>query len=369
MSKFLSNAAFFIVLALTLCSSKPVRVACLDESAALEYQSELQRSLGPGYEVQTFMIGPGGLPDQAKEYLPDVVTINVLDVRRLGSLIEAARGIYTHPDIFICLPQDESAARIAERTALRYGSDSSKPSELPALLSKYGWSGPQGKRVVFIGDSITDGNWGEGRWEKDGPTPSERRSNYDFNHIFGHGYQAIIASHYLSEYPQLRYRFYNRGISGDTLEGLSARWDKDVISLRPDVLNVFVGINDSAGKTPENFDFARWESLYRNLIEKAKAENPDIKVVLCCPFIVEIAQVGGSPDFPARKEVVQRLAGIVRTIAADCSATLVPFDELIYGLVGENEAGNAKYWSWDGIHPTYAAHYKMAMKWIEVGIL
>lgn len=42
----------------------------------------------------------------------------------------------------------------------------------------------KGKRVLFIGDSITDGAWGNSKvWN----TPSEERNQKDMNHIYGHG--------------------------------------------------------------------------------------------------------------------------------------------------------------------------------------
>ena len=50
-----------------------------------------------------------------------------------------------------------------------------------------------GKRVLFIGDSITDGAWGNSKvWN----TPSAQRNHNDMNHIYGHGYMMIAASHY-----------------------------------------------------------------------------------------------------------------------------------------------------------------------------
>ncbi len=42
----------------------------------------------------------------------------------------------------------------------------------------------QGKRVLFIGDSITDGAWGNSNvWN----AASEERDQNDMNHIYGHG--------------------------------------------------------------------------------------------------------------------------------------------------------------------------------------
>ena len=56
----------------------------------------------------------------------------------------------------------------------------------------------QGKRVVFIGDSITDGNWGCVYGYK--PTSAER-SQTDFNHIYGHSYMMLVATDFQSKKP------------------------------------------------------------------------------------------------------------------------------------------------------------------------
>ena len=36
----------------------------------------------------------------------------------------------------------------------------------------------------------------------------------------------------------------NRGVSGDTVRELKARWQADVLNLKPDWLSVCIGIND-----------------------------------------------------------------------------------------------------------------------------
>src|ERR1017187_5196874 len=69
-----------------------------------------------------------------------------------------------------------------------------------------------GARILFQGDSITDGNRGR---------------NTDPNHILGHGYQFIIASKYGAELAERRLSFMNRGISGNTVSDLARRWQTD----------------------------------------------------------------------------------------------------------------------------------------------
>ncbi len=98
-----------------------------------------------------------------------------------------------------------------------------------------------GKRVVFIGDSITDGNWGNVYNYK---KTSAERSQTDMNHIYGHSYVMLIASDIQSSRPRSGYSFFNRGFSGHKLCDLAARWQEDVLDLHPDILSVLVGTND-----------------------------------------------------------------------------------------------------------------------------
>ena len=82
---------------------------------------------------------------------------------------------------------------------------------------------------LFQGDSITDGNRGR---------------NNDPNHIMGHGYAFSIASRLGADFPEKHFSFYNRGISGNKITDLEARWQKDVLDLKPGVLSILVGVND-----------------------------------------------------------------------------------------------------------------------------
>src|SRR5437763_1411211 len=87
------------------------------------------------------------------------------------------------------------------------------PPEIPAFRAN--------ARILFQGDSITDMNRGR---------------TADPNHILGHSYVFVIAAKYGSSYPERKLTFINRGVSGNTVADLAKRWDKDTISLKPDIL-------------------------------------------------------------------------------------------------------------------------------------
>lgn len=136
-----------------------------------------------------------------------------------------------------------------------------------------------GAVVLFQGDSITDGNRGR---------------NTDPNHIMSHGYAFSIASRVGADYPEKKYQFYNRGISGNKLNDLEKRWQAETLDLKPAVLSILVGVNDSSSVvfkrepiiTPE-----KYEEIYAMLLEQTKAAFPKILFVLCEPFILPVGRI------------------------------------------------------------------------------
>ena len=85
--------------------------------------------------------------------------------------------------------------------------------------------------VVFIGDSITDGG--------------RARKGRDYNHTMGQGYAFILAATLGDQLAERDLTFINRGISGDTIPDLQARWKTDVLDLKPDFLSILIGVNDT----------------------------------------------------------------------------------------------------------------------------
>lgn len=221
-----------------------------------------------------------------------------------------------------------------------------------------------GRRVLFIGDSITDGAWGNSKvWN----TPSEERNQKDMNHIYGHGYMMICASHYQALYPEEQWTFWNRGISGNTLDDLTARWEKDALALQPDIVSILVGTND-VGKALDKghpIDTQEWEQKYRALLDAVLRQNPAAQFVLCTPFVAKAGKIGAKADYADRERMIADLGSVVRTIASEYHATLVPFDSLVAETIASTPSLPVTYWVWDGIHPTPALHYRMAQMWIK----
>ncbi len=192
-----------------------------------------------------------------------------------------------------------------------------------------------GARILFQGDSITDGNRGR---------------TADPNHILGHGYVFIIAAKYGSAFPELRLDFVNRGVSGNTVLDLEKRWQKDVLDLKPDVLSVLIGVNDEGRGVPLD----QYEQVYDKIIVQARSANPKLKLVLCAPFVKPTGKI--SEGIRQRQEIVARLA-------RKHGGALVQFQPVFDEAV---KRAPADYWIWDNVHPTYRGHQLMADEWERV---
>lgn len=202
--------------------------------------------------------------------------------------------------------------------------------------------------VLFQGDSITDGNRDRGN---------------DLNHILGHGYAYIIAGKLGSEYAERNPHFINRGVSGDRISDMYARWNEDAFNLKPDVISILAGVNDAWRIVHQDAGgvINRFERIYQQLLEETKEVLPNTKLVLCEPFILETEATRA--NFQLWKELITQYQQQVRALAEQHDAVFVPLQDVF------DEASKrkpAETWLWDGIHPTVVGHYLLAERWLEV---
>ncbi|MEI6236020.1 MAG: SGNH/GDSL hydrolase family protein [Planctomycetota bacterium] len=195
--------------------------------------------------------------------------------------------------------------------------------------------------ILFQGDSITDGNRGRS------PDP---------NHILGHGYQFIIAAKYGAALAERNLTFINKGISGNTVLDLEKRWQKDALDLKPTVLSILIGVNDNGRGIP----MEQYEQVYDKLLTDTKAALPNVKFILCEPFLLPVGK--RKEGFDASFENIKKRQAIVAKLAEKHHAVLVNFQKVFDDAC---KRAPADHWIWDGVHPTYSGHQLMADEWIK----
>lgn len=225
-----------------------------------------------------------------------------------------------------------------------------KDSAKPSVATGYDYRRPkfkEGARLLFQGDSITDMNWG--------------RNEKDRNHYLGHSYVFLIAARLGVDLPGAKLEFFNRGISGNTVADLKARWTKDAVEMRPDVLSILIGIND-VGRTGGAVKFDAWEADYRQLLEASRKANPQLQLVLLDPFVLKVGVREPEAVWTPWRAAVDKLGTIVAKLAADFQAVHIQTQQIFDASSTEVDPA---HWIWDGVHPLPAGHELIARHWLQ----
>jgi lysophospholipase L1-like esterase len=192
--------------------------------------------------------------------------------------------------------------------------------------------------IEFIGDSITDSHRDE---EADQP--------------LGDGYVKDIHLLLQTGYPELQIKVVNKGISGDRVTSLKARWKKDVLEVNPDWLFIFIGINDVwryfEGTRDEAVALPEFENIYRQLINGAKT-NTHANIYLISPFLAE-----KNPSDAFRK----RLSAYQQVIDHLGESFDLPVIHLQPALDWAMLSKPWSYWTTDRVHPTPEGHMLIAL--------
>jgi lysophospholipase L1-like esterase len=205
----------------------------------------------------------------------------------------------------------------------------------------------KGAKLVMIGDSITD--CGRKR-----PVGEGRGGD------IGSGYAAIVDALLQTVYPQLGIRVVNMGTSGNTVLDLKARWETDVLELKPDWLSIMIGINDvwrqfdTPFQTETHVDAATYERELRDLVKRTK---PQLKgLVLMTPFYIEPnredAMRARMDEYGA---IVKRIAAEENAIFVDTQAAFEPVLNHLYPAA----------LCWDRVHPSMPGHMTLAKAFLD----
>jgi len=169
------------------------------------------------------------------------------------------------------------------------------------------------KRVVFMGNSITDG-WSD------------------------------VCPAFFTGKP-----YVNRGISGQTTPQMLVRFRADVINLKPKVVVILAGTNDVAGNTGP----ATLEMIEDNLASMAElAKINGIKVVLS-----SVLPAFQYPWFPEQKPA-EKIVALNKWIKAYAEKNGFVYLDYFTPMANERN-GLKKEYSEDGVHPNLAGYNVM----------
>jgi len=168
----------------------------------------------------------------------------------------------------------------------------------------------------------------------------------------GNGYVAITNALLSVEMPARKVLVINRGISGDTIRDLAARWDRDVFALRPDWLTVMIGVNDvwrafdpEPAKHADAVPPEEYEATYDALLTRTRSRLKGL--VLLAPFVVFPDR-----DDPMRRRV-EEFATIVRSLAARHDALFVDTQAAYDRMLAHIDLTQLAP---DHVHPTILGH-------------
>lgn len=191
-------------------------------------------------------------------------------------------------------------------------------------------------RIICMGDSITDA----GRTNDKPP--------------LGDGYAARLKDRIEEDMPQLSFEILNKGICGNTIEGLALRWQKDVIHPAPDILTVLIGINDAhvtqnhPSPEPERID--HFLSVYEALIRKTKDTLPAVNSLLITPFY--ICQDPTLPVLKTTEKMIRGILDLAERYTLPCLDLHASFQFLL------KESPESR-WATDRVHPTPEGHARI----------
>lgn len=201
----------------------------------------------------------------------------------------------------------------------------------------------EGSVILFQGDSVTD--CGRDRTQRE---------------ELGNGYPKKIADIWHTLFGE-GVTFLNRGVSGDTTAMMLARYEQDVLALRPDFISILIGINDTWRRydsgTPTSAD--AFEGNYRAFLQNIRRDLPQAKILMMEPFLLP-----SDPGKAVFREDLDPKLARVRKLAAEFADYFLPLDGYLnaQAAAGEREASGI---SADGVHPVSFGHSLIAEAWLK----
>jgi lysophospholipase L1-like esterase len=165
------------------------------------------------------------------------------------------------------------------------------------------------KKVIFFGDSITQA----------GVQPN--------------GYITKVGEMATRDKLADKYEFIGAGIGGNKVYDLYLRADDDVLAKNPDIVVIYIGVNDVWHKRTHGTgtDYDKFEKFYNALLKKFLDKN--IKVILATPAVIG-ERTDSSNELDGD---LNRYSALIRTIS---DKNKLPLVDLRKGFLDYNKANN-----------------------------
>lgn len=175
------------------------------------------------------------------------------------------------------------------------------------------------KKVIFFGDSIT---------------------------AAGVGKEGYITQ--MKEKAGADYELIGAGIGGNKVYDLYLRLEDDVLNQRPDIVIIYIGVNDVWHKASSRTgtDLDKFEKFYRALIKKMQAQKA--KVIICTPAVIGEKKDGAN----AQDEELDKYSNTIRKLSTELQLPLVDLRKLFTDYDAANNPDNKEkgILTSDGVH-------------------
>lgn len=195
--------------------------------------------------------------------------------------------------------------------------------------------------ILFQGDSVTD----VGR-------------TADPAYPFGAGYPLKVKQYLDAFHSAENITVINRGVSGDRVKNLKARWQEDCIALKPDYLSILIGINDTWRRydSSDPTSCSDFRADYHEIITMA-LEKTSCEIILLEPFIVPAI----ADRLTWYEDLFEKIMA-VRELSREFNLKYLPLD----GLFAANSTQiKPEELAADGVHPTDKGHSLIAKYWLN----
>ena len=161
-----------------------------------------------------------------------------------------------------------------------------------------------------------------------------------------------------------QYELIGAGISGNKVYDLYLRMDSDVVMKNPDVVFIYIGVNDVWHKSTSGTgtDAVKFERFYIAIIKKLQARNT--KVILVTP-----ATIGERKDYINQQDGDMNFySEIIRKLAKDNNCKLLDLRSIFHEYDAQNNPENKDrgILTSDGVHLNPTGNKLVAQKMLDM---